>query len=82
MFGGAAFAFGSAGQPCGIVNNTTYTACAAGGLCKGASGLTAGTCQATAADGAACDDTAGPPCLSPAVCSGGVCKISDPGTCN
>jgi hypothetical protein len=77
----ATYAFASAGQPCGIVNGSTYTACAAGGFCKGATGLTAGTCVATAADGAACDATAGPTCLAPAVCTGGVCKITDPSSC-
>jgi hypothetical protein len=77
----AKIATAGSGQPCGLVNNV-YTLCSGGGLCKGASGLTPGTCAATAADGAACDATNGPPCLSPAVCTNGVCKITDPSTCN
>jgi hypothetical protein len=34
-----------------------------------------------AADGQACNDTAGPYCMSPASCVSGVCKISDPSAC-
>ncbi|MEO8877288.1 MAG: hypothetical protein ABI461_16965 [Polyangiaceae bacterium] len=69
-----------AGQPCGLVSSV-YTICTGGGLCKGNTGITPGTCEATAADGAACDDTNGPPCLAPATCTNGACKITDPSTC-
>ncbi|MEO7114086.1 MAG: hypothetical protein ABI183_26840 [Polyangiaceae bacterium] len=77
----ATYSFANAGQPCGLVSAQSYAACAGGGLCKGASGITPGTCEAPAADGASCDAAAGPSCLAPAVCTGGVCKITDPSTC-
>jgi hypothetical protein len=69
-------ALASAGQPCGVTTNG-ITACSAGGMC------TSGTCQAPAADGAACDDTKGPPCLAPAVCgaTSKVCTIPNPTSC-
>lgn len=70
----------NAGGQCGLVNGV-YTTCSGGGLCKGAVGLTPGTCVAPAADGATCDDANGPPCLAPASCTGGVCKVSDPSSC-
>lgn len=71
----------NAGQPCGLVSNV-YTVCGAAGYCKTATGSTTGTCEAAAADGAACDTVNGPQCTSPAICTSGVCKISDPSTCN
>jgi len=76
----AQIATANAGQPCGLVNGV-YTACSAGGFCKGSTGVTPGTCEATVADGAACDVINGPPCLSPAICTSGVCKITDPTSC-
>jgi hypothetical protein len=77
----ASYAFANAGQPCGLVSASSYAVCAGGGFCKGAAGLTPGTCEATAADGAACDAVAGPTCMSPATCTSGVCKITDPSSC-
>ncbi len=76
-------AFATAGQPCGVINGG-FTACSAGGHCKASgTGTGTGTCQAPAADGAACDDTAGPTCLPPAVCgaTSKVCTVADPATC-
>jgi hypothetical protein len=78
----AAVTVATAGQPCGLLAGGGYGVCGGGGLCKGSSGTTPGSCEAPAADGAACDATNGPPCLAPAVCDGSVCKITDPGTCN
>lgn len=69
----------AAGGQCGLVNNN-IALCTGGSDCKVSMGL-AGTCQATAADGATCDDTKGPKCAAPARCASGVCKISDPSAC-
>lgn len=70
-----------AGGACGVnLSNQTYTACKASGTCKMAGG-TAGTCQAAVMEGAACNTTGGPNCLSPAVCTNGVCKTPDPASC-
>ncbi len=66
------------GQPCGLVGGGVV-GCSGGGLCK-RTGLM-GTCVAPAADGAACDATNGPPCLQPAECVGGVCKLPNPAGC-
>jgi hypothetical protein len=78
----ATYSFANAGQPCGLVSAQNYVVCSGGGFCKGAGALTPGTCEAPAADGAACDAVAGPTCLSPAICTSGVCKLDDPSTCN
>ncbi|MGH7285186.1 MAG: hypothetical protein ACRELY_26995 [Polyangiaceae bacterium] len=77
----ASFTVVAAGQPCGLVTNNSYALCSDAGICKGASGLTPGTCTAAAVDGASCDETNGPACVSPAICTGGVCKVPDPSTC-
>jgi hypothetical protein len=66
------------GLPCGAVNGG-YALCARSGVCR-MSGST-GTCVAPAADGAACDTTAGPACVPPAICTTGVCKLPDPASC-
>jgi hypothetical protein len=70
-------ALATAGQPCGVVNGG-LTACSVGGACNG------GTCQAYAADGTACDDTTGPPCLAPAVCvaTSKLCTLPAPANCH
>ena len=52
----------------------TLFGCANGGNCYTVSG----TCKAAAADGAACDTAAGPPCMTPARC---VTSGSTAGTC-
>jgi hypothetical protein len=64
--------FAAPRQPCGFIG-TMEVGCSAGGLCVIPGTAAAGTCIAPAADGAACDDTNGPPCLLPAKCvvSGG-----------
>ncbi len=74
------------GKPCGVMGDT-FTDCSAGGLCVLGSGMTTGVCKAAVADGQACDDTAGPPCLSPARCivsgggTAGVCRFDGSSTC-
>lgn len=69
----------NAGEACGLVSGSFVT-CSAGGNCKqGAGG--SGTCQAAAADGAACNAENGPGCQEPAECINGVCTVTDPGAC-
>jgi hypothetical protein len=73
-----------AGGACGVTGTTaapTATLCMAGSTCKLPSNGFMGTCQAPAADGAMCDATNGPSCISPAVCTNGACKIPDPTAC-
>jgi hypothetical protein len=69
------------GQPCGTVNGGQVL-CKAGGLCVGATALQPGTCKAPVADGAACNDVSGPPCLSPAKCVQGTCRMPDAAACH
>jgi hypothetical protein len=85
-----------AGKPCGDLGGTTITsfaACNAGGLCqKAAPNDATGTCVATAADNAACDNdpSIGPPCLAPSKCvvpagsagTAGTCTFPNAATCN
>jgi hypothetical protein len=71
--------FVGAGGSCGLVNNA-YVGCSASGHCKITAGLM-GTCLAAAADGAACDSTAGPDCTPPAQCVAAVCKLPNPAGC-
>jgi hypothetical protein len=68
----------SKGQPC---NPSQGRECAQSGFCKGATSTADGTCLAFAADGAACDASAGPICMPYARCTGGFCKVSDPSLC-
>ncbi len=79
--------FVAAGMPCGVIDNVT-TRCEAAATCVLATGTTAGTCIATAADGAACDTAAGPDCLTPARCivtnvgsTAGTCQLPGSTTC-
>jgi hypothetical protein len=67
----------SAGNPCGYsMTDGSYAICAASGRCALATGSkTNGTCEATAADGQACDAMRGPPCLAPANCATGTCAL-------
>jgi hypothetical protein len=67
-----------AGEKCGIVD-AKLVFCAAKGSCVPTT--LSGTCQAPAADGATCNDFAGPKCLAPASCVNGICTITDPATC-
>jgi hypothetical protein len=69
-----------AGGACGVTG-TQYTACTAGATCKLGTAVS-GTCQAPAADGAACDNTKGPLCLAPSTCVNKVCTLPDPASCN
>ncbi len=72
-----------AGEPCGLVNGA-LAVCVGGGHCSLNIGTGVGTCEAAAADGAACDDTNGPTCLSPAVCgaTSKVCTLPNPANCH
>lgn len=68
------------GQPCGFVNGKDIQ-CSGGGTCKLGQGQQQGTCVAPAKDGASCDPTNGPDCLSPASCVNGKCTVPDPSSC-
>src|SRR5262249_43518878 len=68
--------FAGAGQACGLVGGA-IVGCKGGGTCKVTAGMTQGTCQPAAADGAACDVTNGPHCLPPATCDKGLCRLPD-----
>ena len=72
-----------------ITQCTAASQCAMGPVEDSGVALT-GTCVAPAAEGAACDTEAGPPCLAPARCIGtvsdagattGTCQLVDPATC-
>ena len=54
------------GTPCAVAQDGTLNACTASGFCR----RETGACVAAAADGAVCDDTVGPLCMSPATCVG------------
>ena len=69
-----------AGQPCGV-STSGITVCAPG-TCQTAPGTTTGTCEAPAADGAACNTDTGPGCLAPAACVSGSCTFENPASCN
>jgi hypothetical protein len=59
------------GTSCGVsAQDGSITGCQATGFCQ-----TGGTCLASAADGAACNDTTGPLCMPPATCAGGTCQL-------
>ncbi len=78
-----------AGSACGVSAGID-TKCSGAATCVGAgsgsgsgSGSgTLGTCVAPAADGAPCDDVAGPTCLTPARCVGGTCTLPGAETCS
>lgn len=70
----------AAGKPCGLIDSN-YTICTGGSTCRMATGQVSGTCEAPAADGAACDDAKGPTCLAPATCANGLCRIDDATAC-
>jgi hypothetical protein len=80
------YQYATAGQACGKLNGGK-TLCTGGSECEIPKGMSAGFCVAAAADGAACDTKAGPPCLRPAKCitggagTAGVCKIQDAASC-
>lgn len=72
----------AAGAQCGYFNDALVS-CTGGSICRGADPTKQqpGTCQAPAADGAACNDATGPSCLAPARCLSGVCTVTDPTSC-
>jgi hypothetical protein len=79
--------FAKPGAPCGLVSGGIVL-CEEDGLdlasaCKGFAipASPTGTCQAPAADGAACNNLTGPTCVSPSICVNGACKIKDPSSC-
>ncbi|MEO7331433.1 MAG: hypothetical protein ABI193_22850 [Minicystis sp.] len=80
------YTYAAAGGSCGKINNGK-TLCTGGAECEIPKGMSAGICSAPAADGAACDTKAGPPCLRPAKCvtggsgSAGICTIQDAASC-
>jgi hypothetical protein len=84
----ACVAIGLAGTDgaCGEVAGVP-TACSAAGHCVLPPASKTGTCEAAAADGAACDDTNGPTCTRPAHCvtsgasTAGKCTLVDAGAC-
>jgi hypothetical protein len=61
---------------CGTTN-AGFVVCTRGGVCVGANPR----CVPSAADGARCDDSAGPRCLAPATCSGGTCVVKNEYSC-
>ncbi len=77
------------GAACGEGTDGNLTDCA-GGNCYGSTNgamPTMGTCKANAADGAACDTSAGPDCLAPARCvtasgsTAGTCMLANASQC-
>jgi hypothetical protein len=65
----------SAGQPCGVIGNG-YVGCAGGTYCRTNALSFTGVCANTAADGTACGPLpAGPPCVAPATCVDGLCRL-------
>ena len=71
----AHYTFADPGAPCG-----TGTTCRAG-ACIAAPGTEKSLCVANAADGSECDATLGPPCMAPARCVEGVCRLPDSAGC-
>jgi hypothetical protein len=85
-----AVTFVAAGAACGQGTDGNLTDCKASSECFGATfGMNPvmGTCMAPAADGAACDTMAGPPCTAPARCvtaagsTAGTCTLADATKC-
>lgn len=72
--------FAKAGEACGLVNGS-FVACEGGAYCPIPQGQTQGSCKAPAPDGAACSLAQGPPCLAPAACINGTCRLPDPASC-
>lgn len=61
------------------ITPTKFTLCLANGNCDS---VLNGNCHVTAADGAACNTSNGPNCLSPAKCVSGVCTLPDATACH
>jgi len=81
----AAPSFVRPGDPCGLQTNGTINACPGTHYCKPNAGDGGESlCEPRALDKSACDNdpTKGAPCVAPAHCVAGACKIVDPTTCN
>jgi hypothetical protein len=70
----------AAGASCGL-SSSGYAQCSGKGTCRRAGASQTGTCVAAAADGQTCDTVNGPDCVTPAVCTNGVCKLPDAASC-
>jgi hypothetical protein len=74
------------GASCGTLDSGTVI-CGGDGSCERPMGSKMGTCAAPLADGAACDTSQRPPCLTPAVCvvdgtgTTGTCRLPDASAC-
>jgi hypothetical protein len=68
--------FAGAGMACGPSVNGEWVMCSEMGYC----GM-GGVCIPHAADGATCDQQAGPLCSVLSGCTGGVCRAEDPSGC-
>jgi hypothetical protein len=80
-----AMTFATAGQACGSVNGN-FVPCAGAGFCAIATGQKAGMCVGAAADGAACDTSAGPMCMYRSQCviasgTAGTCQFASASLC-
>jgi hypothetical protein len=73
------------GEACGtfVVDGGTSNIpfCSGGARCVVDQSTGQGTCMAPIADGLACSSTAGPPCINPAECVGGVCTLPNSTSC-
>ena len=85
-----AITFAATGSACGVGSDGNLIDCSAGNCYGSVVGGTApmmGSCKADAADGAACDSSAGPACVAPARCvttagsTAGTCMLSDATKC-
>ena len=85
-----ATSFAATGAACGLVSNSLVLCTGPGSMCTdSAANDYKGTCQAYAADGAACDTTNGPYCDVGAVCmpssatgTAGTCTVPNPNECH
>jgi hypothetical protein len=79
------------GMPCGNLSNTAFAQCKAGTCYTStgaATGNEMGTCKLDAIEGASCDTTLGPSCMTPARCvvmsdggTSGLCAVPTGTTC-
>ena len=75
-----AFGVAAQGAACGYFDGDRVS-CAYGSTCK-LTGGGKGVCQPIAVDGGSCSVSDQVPCLAGAVCSGGVCGVAAPNSCN
>jgi hypothetical protein len=74
----------SAGEACGLISvdgGYSWLYCEPGASCVTPQGSSQDKCVVDAQDGAACDETTGPHCISPAVCAGGKCTVPSASAC-